>query len=154
MEMSVVGVMEAMRSSLAGAVLPELQTDHARGQLAGVLDVMGKLERMMDWAPAMLQEEARPLQDVLVAVTARLAASGHPLPTEISAGEREDALALCENRVRDLCDWLFEQEGVSLPRPLRDELHAMLSAAMRQSLTGQRNRIPRADYSSMTSSSE
>jgi hypothetical protein len=143
-------VIEALRRSLRDAVQPELQSDHARSQLAGVLDILGKLERMTDWLPAMQQEEHATLRKGLDDIAARAAASNVDLPVEPAAGQG-DALEACHERVRQVTDWLFAGD---IAPDLRNELDSILRAALREALAAQRRRIPRADFSSMTASSE
>jgi hypothetical protein len=150
MNMALPALLEALRRSLRETVQPELRSDHARSQLAGVLDILGKLERMTDWLPAIEQEEHDALVKGLDAV-AKLAAAAHvslPSGPEPATGNATEA---CRERLRRLSDWLFEAE---LAPAIRNEMDALARAALRESIAAQRRRIPRTDFSSMTASSE
>lgn len=150
MNVSVATLIEGLRRSLRDVVQPELTSDHARSQLAGVLDILAKLERMTDWLPAMQHEEQAALASGLAAIGARLATAGVTPPVDAMALP-VDSLEACEGRVRRLVDWLFEAD---IAPELRAEIDALLRTSLRESVAAQRRRIPRADFSSMTASSE
>jgi hypothetical protein len=141
-------LIEALRCSLRDAVQPELQSDHARSQLAGVVDILGKLERMADWLPAVAREEQAALDDGLHAVASLAASADVSLPdgARPMAGDTPERT---QERLRLLSDWLFEAD---IALDLRNEMEARLRSALRASLAAQRSLIPRADFSSMTAS--
>ena len=140
-------LLAAARRALEVAVRPELASDHARSQLAGVLDILAKLERMSDWAPAMLQDEQQALQVAVAAVEARAAAAGLALP----APPAGDGLALWQARSRQLSDWLYDHVPAGA---LRDEIDATLRAGLREAVAAERRHVPRTDFSAMTASKE
>lgn len=140
-------LLAAARRSLESAVRPELHSDHARSQLAGVLDILAKLERMTDWAPAMLREEQLALQAAVAAVESRAAAAGLALP----ATPAGDDLAQWQARSRQLSDWLYDTVPAGA---LRDELDAALRAGLRAAVAAERRHVPRTDFSAMTESKE
>jgi len=51
MNFSLAALFQGARRALAEGVMPETTSDHARAQLAGVLDILGKLEGMVVWSP-------------------------------------------------------------------------------------------------------
>lgn len=145
-------LIEALRRTLQDNVLPELRTDHARGQLAAVQDVLGKLERMAVWSPDAAAQQARVLTDGCALFLARLAQSGVELAPPVSGagGTTQEALQAAEAQVMHLTDWLFDV-GASLPRPVHAELDAILRQTLRDQLTLQRKLIPLTDFGAMTS---
>ncbi|MGE0097193.1 MAG: hypothetical protein AB7S86_02495 [Hydrogenophaga sp.] len=140
-------LIEALRRSLADEVRPELSTDHARGQLAAVLDILGKVERMAVWSPDAAAQQASVLAQGCAAFAARLALAGVELPPAAPAPAAD--LQAAEARVMQLTDWLFDA-GETLPAPLRDELDAILRQALREQLLVQRKLIPLTDFGAMT----
>ncbi len=151
MNIALSALIEALRRSLADNVQPELTTDHARGQMAAVLDILGKIERMAVWSPAAAAQQAQVLDEACAAFEARAAQAGVELaPAEPHAADSAEArLHAAEARVMHLTDWLFDA-GAALPGPLRDELDALLRQAMRQQLIIQRKLIPLTDFGAMT----
>ena len=150
MTVSVATLIEALSRSLRDVVQRELTSDHSRSQLAGVLDILAKLEHMTDWLPAMLQEERDALARGLAAIDESLTAAGVVLPADAAAVPDASAAAYDE-RTRRLVDWRFEAD---IAPGLRAEIDSMLRTSLRESVAAQRRRIPRADFSSMTASSE
>ncbi|MBL0918635.1 MAG: hypothetical protein IBJ14_08035 [Hydrogenophaga sp.] len=138
-------LIEALRRALNDAVAPELSSDHARGQLAAVHDILGKLAGMTVWDPQALQAQAAALRSGNLAFEARAADAGLTLP----AGDAGTDLPGAEARTRALTDWL-DQQGAALPAPLAAELDAILCQALREQLRIERKRIPLTDFSAMT----
>lgn len=159
MNQSLEALMDSIRRALGEEILPELQSDHARSQLAGVLDVLGKVERMAVWSPDVTREQLELLQACIAQAVARIAAAGHAAPPGIAPADEaeipcvqaalEAALADAERRFARLNDWLFSPPA-GLPAALVEELHALLRAALRNTLKAQRRVVPSADFSSMT----
>ena len=158
MNQSLEALMGSMRRALREEILPELQSDHARSQLAGVLDVLGKVESMVVWSPDVTREQLELLDVCLLKAVARIAAAGHTGPTGIAPASTakpatqvalQAALTDAENRFARLTDWLFAPPA-DLPAPMVDELHEQLRAALRNTLKAQRRLVPSADFSSMT----
>ena len=58
-------LIEALRRTLNDAVAPELSSDFARGQLAAVHDILGKIAGMAVWDPQALQAQAQALREQL-----------------------------------------------------------------------------------------
>lgn len=145
-------LIEALRRTLADNVQPELRTDHARGQLAAVQDILGKLERMAVWSPDASAQQALVLAEGCADFLARLAQAGVklPLPASGQDGSPEDALLAAEAQAMQLIRWLFD-EGAALPQPVQAELDAILRQALRQQLIIQRKLIPLTDFGAMTS---
>ena len=48
---SLPALVEALRRALREEVAPDVAGDHARTQLAAVVDILGKLEAMIVWSP-------------------------------------------------------------------------------------------------------
>jgi hypothetical protein len=151
-------LMGSIRRALRDEILPELVSDHARSQLAGVLDVLGKIESMVVWSPDVAREQLDLLDTCLSHAAACIAAVGHaepegvaPVTRVIPATQTEllAALADAEHRFARFTDWLFSPPEW-LPAPLRDELHDLLRTALRNTLKAQRRLVPSADFSSMT----
>lgn len=141
-------LIEALRRTLDEAVAPELSSDFARGQLAAVHDILGKLAGMTVWDPAALQEQAKALHAGLARFAERAAQAGVALPSAAPEGEAAD-LNAAQARVRELTDWLDAQAN-ALPADLIAELDAILRDTLREELRLQRKRIPLTDFSAMT----
>lgn len=139
-------LIEGLRRALNDAVAPELSSDHARGQLAAVQDILGKLAGMTVWDPQAQQAQAQALQAGNEAFAARAAQAGLVPP----AGDVGTDLPSAEARIRAFTDWLDAQEA-GLPAPLAAELDAILRQALREQLRIERKRIPLTDFSAMTS---
>lgn len=158
MNQSLEALMGSMRRALRDEILPELRSDHARSQLAGVLDVLGKVESMVVWSPDVTREQLELLDACLAQAAARITAAGHTRPTGMAPASPakpatqaalQAALADAEHRFARLTDWLFSPpQGLSMT--LRDELHELLRTALRNTLKAQRRLVPNADFSSMT----
>ena len=158
MNQSLEALMASMRRALRDEILPELASEHARSQLAGVLDVLGKVERMVVWSPDVTREQLDLLEDSLSQAVALIAAAGHAAPeglAEAAPARRETQIALlaalagAERRFALLTDWLFSASG-GIPAPLADELHALQRTTLRNTLKAQRRLVSSADFSSMT----
>jgi hypothetical protein len=138
-------LIDALRRTLDEAVAPELSSDFARGQLAAVHDILGKLAGMAVWDPAALQEQARALCDGVAAFADRAAQAGVVLPPGTEPADLKSA----QVRTHELIDWLDAQAG-TLPENLATELDAILRDTLRDELRLQRKRIPLTDFSAMT----
>jgi hypothetical protein len=137
-------LIDALRRTLNDAVAPELSSDHARGQLAAVHDILGKLAGMTVWDPQALQAQARALFEGNQRFVECAARAGVTLP-----GCDATDLDALQARMRALTDWL-DEEGPSLPPDLAAELDAILRQALREQLRVERQRIPLTDFSAMT----
>jgi hypothetical protein len=151
-------LMGSIRRALREDILPELQSDHARSQLAGVLDVLRKVESMVVWSPDVTRVQLDLLEACLAQAAARIAAAGHTGPAGIAPASTarpatqaalQAALVDAERRFALLTDWLFSPP-VGLPTPISEELHGLLRTALRNTLKAQRRLVPSADFSSMT----
>jgi hypothetical protein len=140
-------LIEALRRALNDAVAPELSSDFARGQLAAVHDILGKLGGMTVWDPAALQAQAQALQEGNQRFAERAAQAGLVLPAEVAADATD--LGAAQARTRVLTDWL-DQAGPAQPPALAEELDAILRQALRDQLRVERQRIPLTDFSAMT----
>ncbi len=141
-------LIEALRRTLDEAVAPELSSDFARGQLAAVHDILGKLAGMAVWDPAALQEQAQALRHGLARFAERAAQAGVAPPPGTDVAEPAE-LGAAQARTRELADWLDAQAG-ALPADLAAELDAILRDTLRDELRLQRKRIPLTDFSAMT----
>ena len=158
------GLLEGLRRALLNSIAPELHTDFARGQLAAVHDILGKLTRMTVWDPCALQAEADALHEGNKKFVQCLERAGLALTPESDSGFELEApasrvegsktndLIIAEARTRQLIDWLDAHTG-SLSRGIASELHAILQHALREQLRVQRQRIPLTDFSAMTTAS-
>jgi hypothetical protein len=158
MNQSLEALVGSMRRALREEILPELLSDHARSQLAGVLDVLGKIESMVVWSPDVVREQLDLLDACLSQAADRITAMGLAAPAGTAPAARahpatqaalQAALADAERRFARLTDWLFVPPA-DLPAPLADELHELLRTALRNTLKAQRRLVPSADFSSMT----
>ena len=146
MNIDLASLIEALRRALDSAVAPELQSDFARGQLAAVHDILGKLAGMVVWDPQAQQSQALVLRAGCERFAACAARAGVPLPGGAAAAD----LPAVQARARQLIDWL-DEAGPSLPAALAAELGAILRGALREQLRIERKRIPLTDFSAMTS---
>lgn len=161
MNQSLTKLVESLRRALRDDVLPELQTDHARSQVAGVLDILGKLEHMLVWSPDALREQLALIEAGYTAIAERAAVAGHVVPMGaalsqsdlIHQADLEQAVRHGELRLGALADWLFNQKS-ALPADLWRELDALLRGTLRNALASERRLIPRGDFSGMTGTSE
>lgn len=150
MNAAVPELLRAAARVLRERVAPELRSDLARGQLAAVLDVLGKLERMTDWSSAIVDEEQAAL-DALAAqvetclVGAGLAASPDP------AGPGAVPVERARERVRALIDRAFDAVP---PGDLRERVDGLLRDGLRDAVAAERRHVPRMDFSAMTGSKE
>jgi hypothetical protein len=151
-------LMGSMCRALRDEILPELTSDHARSQLAGVLDVLGKVESMVVWSPDVTREQLELLDACLAQAAARITAAGLAAPAGTAPASPampatqaalQAALTDAENRFARLTNWLFAPPA-DLPVPLMGELHELLRTALRNTLKAQRRLVPSADFSSMT----
>lgn len=158
MNPSLEALVGSMRRALRDEILPELASDHARSQLAGVLDVLDKIESMVVWSPDVAREQLDLLDACLSQAATRIVAAGHASPPGIvpavsavpeTHAALQVALADAERRFALLTDWLFSPPD-TIPVPFRDDLHDLLRMALRNTLKAQRRLVPRADFSSMT----
>jgi hypothetical protein len=141
-------LIEALRRTLDESVAPELSSDFARGQLAAVHDILGKLAGMTVWDPAALHEQAQALRGGLARFAERAAQAGVVLPPAAHEADPAD-LDAAQARARELTDWLDAQAN-ALPADLIAELDAILRDTLRDELRLQRKRIPLTDFSAMT----
>ncbi|WP_048440326.1 hypothetical protein [Caenimonas sp. SL110] len=151
MNIALARLVEALCQTLQDNVRPELQTDHARGQLAAVLDILGKLGSMAVWSPEAAAQQAAVLTEACADVRARVLEAGIELqlPPPARTGEHDDALAAAQVHLIELTDWLFDA-GAALPGPVHAGIDAILRQAMREQLIIQRKLIPLTDFGAMT----
>jgi len=140
-------LIEALRRTLSDAVAPELSSDFARGQLAAVHDILGKLAGMTVWDPQAMRAQAQALREGNERFAERATGAGLALPaTDSSVGTD---LPAAQARTHALIDWL-DQAGPSLRPELAADLDAILCHALREQLLVERKRIPLTDFSAMT----
>jgi len=145
-------LVQALRRTLDDNVLPELHTDHARGQLAAVQDILGKLETMAVWSPDAMAQQIAVLLQACADFRAAVARAGVDLClpyTPLASGD-DDTMLNAQAQLINLSDWLFDA-GANLARPIQAELNAILLQAMREQLFIQRKLIPLTDFGAMTS---
>lgn len=138
-------LIEALRRALTESVAPELNSDFARGQLAAVHDILGKLAGMAVWDPQALQAQAQALREGNQRFAECAARAGLSVPPGGDAAGLDAAQA----RARELTDWLDANGPALSPEPL-NELDAILRQALREQLRVERQRIPLTDFSAMT----
>jgi hypothetical protein len=143
-------LLAAARRALQAAVRPELHSDHARSQLAGVLDILAKLERMTDWAPALLDDEACLLAQAEHALAQRAATHGLALPPSDEGVPLHPRQAR-HSRARQLSDWVFDTVPAG---PAQRDLEALWRAGLHEAVRAERRHVPRTDFSAMTESKE
>lgn len=151
MNFSLAALFQGARRALAEGVLPETTSDHARAQLAGVLDILGKLEGMVVWSPQAQAQQMLSLKRGCEAFAARAVEAGETAPAyavEENVGI-DDQLLGVEAQLMRLTDWLFDPSR-ALDEKTRKELDAILRDAMREQLRVERKMIPLTDFASMT----
>lgn len=161
MNQSLEALVGSMRRALREDILPELTSDHARSQLAGVLDVLGKLESMVVWSPDVAREQLELLETCLSKAANLIADAGQAGPAgavpavrsaPVTHAALQAGLADAERRFALWADWLFAPQK-DLPPPVSDALHELLRTALRNTLKAQRRLVSSADFSSMTAPS-
>lgn len=160
MNQSLLSLIEGMRRSLGEVVQPELASDHARSQLAGTIDVLGKLERMLAWSPDVLIDQLSLLREGCDAFAARAAEAGAQVPTLAPVPPRPLRQSELEQAVRDggtllatHIDWLLDP-ATPIDARARGALDALLRSILRGQLQAERNLIPRADFGAMTAGAQ
>jgi hypothetical protein len=151
MNFSLAALFQGARRALAEDVLPQTTSDHARSQLAGVLDILGKLEGMVVWSPQAQAQQLAALQRGCERFAVRAAEAGEAVPEFTTNGGAgiDDQLRAAESQVMRFTDWLFDASRL-LEGGLRQELDAILRDAMREQLRIERKMIPLTDFASMT----
>jgi hypothetical protein len=157
MSQSLTGLLEAMRRALHDDVKPELNTDFARTQIAGVLDILSKFEQMLVWSPDIMHERFDALAAGANSFADRVAAAGYELPPSQNLvlppnwhqADLETALHASEDRLITLSDWLFDN-APALPQALYSELDSKLRETLRSALMAERRLVPRANFTAMT----
>jgi len=151
MNFSLAALFQGARRALTEGVLPDTTSDHARAQLAGVLDILGKLEGMVVWSPQAQAQQLVALKHGCGAFAARAAEASEAVPafTAVEGAGIDDELRAAEAQVMQLTNWLFDSSRV-LDANVREELDAILRDAMREQLRVERKMIPLTDFASMT----
>lgn len=144
-------LIEAIRRTLNDAVAPELTSDHGRGQMAAVQDILGKLAGMTVWDPVAQQAQAGALRAGCEEFRLCAARAGLVIAMEAAPQTPGPGVALleAEAEVRRLIDWLDECGG-SLDDAVHAELDAILCQMLREQLRVERKRIPLTDFGAMT----
>ncbi|RYF76402.1 MAG: hypothetical protein EOO22_02175 [Comamonadaceae bacterium] len=148
-------LIESLRQALSATVQPELTSDHARSQLAGVVDVLAKVERMLVWSPDVLIEQLEIARDGLEAFAARTGRAALPaIPMRpLRQAELEQALREAGAMTASHADWLLDP-ATDLAPATRSELDALLRETIRGQLLAERRLIPRADFGAMTAGAQ
>lgn len=156
MNQSLVGLLQATRRALRDSVLPELDTDYARSQLAGAVDILSKLEHLVVWSPDVLRDRLAAIDAGSAAIIARAEAAGCTLPPSASTisppqnqAELEHAVRSGEQWLMALSDWLFDPEN-ALSADQRVEIDTILLDSMCNALEMERRLVTGANYSSIT----
>lgn len=142
----------AIGTALRDDVLAELTSEHARSQLLGAIEVLDKLQGLMEWSPEMRREQIAALRagsDRLRAETAGIAGAP-PRPAD-AAGDAglEASLGAEAGHMGEWTDWLYAHRdalGADRARTLEMLVRDVIQAA----LAAERGRISASDYSSMT----
>jgi hypothetical protein len=157
MNQELASLLAGMRNALRDDVLSEVRGAHARGQMAGVIDILQKLERMVVWSPDVLGEELAILERGVGAIGAlardhgRQYAPSRPdaeLARPLTHSELESRVATARRRLIELTDWLFDPAN-GLPGARREAIDAVLRATIRDAMGPQRRLTPRADFAGM-----
>lgn len=145
MNIDLARLIEALRRALNDSIEPELNSDFARGQLAAVHDILGKLVGMTVWDPQALHAQAEALNEGNQRFTECAARAGVVLPRY----EASCDLSTVQKRTRELTDWL-DGQGTLLPPDLHAQLDTILRQTLREQLRVERQRTPLTDFSAMT----
>jgi hypothetical protein len=141
-------LLAALRRTLHDAIAPELSSDYARGQLAAVEDILGKLAGMTVWSPEADAAQAQALRNGTAVFRARAARDGQALPQAADV-DSAGTLQAAEAEFLFLVDWL-DAASDTIAAPLHAELDTILRHALREQLLVQRKRIPLTDFGAMT----
>lgn len=144
--------LSAIRTALEDDVLAELASEHARSQLLGAIEVLDKLQGLMEWSPEMRREQIATLRagsDRLRAETAGLPAPP-PRPAD-AAGDAglEASLGVEASHMGEWVDWLHAHRGEIGGERTR-ALEMLVRDVIQAALAAERRRISASDYSSMT----
>jgi hypothetical protein len=131
MRIPVERLIDGVTATLLESVLPAMESRFARGQLQAAVDVLANLRDRVEEKPALLEAEARSLEEVLARLLQSLRAAeqdarAQELEAALGAAPaaplRERTLAL-ERALADLASGLDQ-----LPPALADELRSHLGA--------------------------
>jgi hypothetical protein len=142
----------AIRSALQTDVQAELVSEHARSQLLGAIEVLDKLQGLMEWSPEMLVEQGVALRSG----SERLRAETRDMPERPLRPHENDDVAEPEGRLRgdaahmgEWVDWLYaHRDGLEADR--FRALEMLVRDVIQAALAAERRRISASDYSSMT----
>ena len=137
MSQSTHAVFTLMKKVLREDVKAELHTDHANTQLAGVLDILEKLERLLVPSPDLLRQKLALMR------SASSEAGGAFAPEPTNQASLEQAVRDGEAELRRLTDVAFDTKDAAL--------HRLLQATLKKLLQVERSAVPRADFGAMTS---
>ncbi len=142
----------AIRSALQTDVQSELVSEHARSQLLGAIEVLDKLQGLMEWSPEMLLEQSA----ALGSGSERLRAETRDMPEPPERAHENADVAEPEERVRgdaahmgEWVDWLYAHRG-GLDADRSRALEMLVRDVIQAALAAERRRISASDYSSMT----
>jgi len=150
-------LLSGMRRALREDVAPDVHSAHARGQMAGVIDILNKLEGMVAWSPDMLGEELAILDRGSHAIAELMREYGvtnlPPPDAELarptSQSELESRVESGRRHLMDLTDWLFDPTN-PLSAEQRKGIDAKLRKTIRDAMGPQRRLTARADFAGMT----
>jgi len=160
MNQTLIGLVQGMQRALRDDVLPELATEHARCQLFGVLEVLGKLGHLAVWSPDLLRQQAQAMADGIAALEVHGAPSAaHDVQPPAEKDGAADApgvharlereVQAGERRLQELIDWIFDPAN-GLDDNARAEADKLLRETLRKTLVIERNVLPRVDFSAMS----
>jgi hypothetical protein len=142
----------AIRSALQTDVQAELVSEHARSQLLGAIEVLDKLQGLMEWSPDMLVEQSAALRSG----SERLRAETPDMPERPPRPHENTDVAEPEERLRgeaahmsEWIDWLYAHRD-RLDADRSRELEMLVRDVIQAALAAERRRISASDYSSMT----
>jgi hypothetical protein len=143
-------LLDAIRRTLREAVAPEVASDHARGQLAAIDDILGKLAGMTVWSPQADEAQAHALRTGIEQFRSQAAgAPSVPALPQPAVAAGVPALQVAEADISALVDWLDRARDALAPTVF-SELDATLRQALREQLRVQRRLIPLTDFGAMT----
>lgn len=157
MNQSLSSVLDALKVVLQQEIVPQLESDYARSQIYGLVDVLDKLANLAVWSPDVMRRQLAVIVDACVRFDRRLEALGqarvpgvlHDPGVAMDQAQLEHALVLANRRLVELSDWLYSHDA-AIDGESRKELEALLREAIRDMVAEERRLIAPTDFAALS----
>lgn len=157
MNQSLPSVLDALKVVLRQEILPWLESEYARSQLYGVVDVLDKLANLAVWSPDVMRRQLAIIVEACKRFDQGLAALGQAgvpgeLPDPGGAADQaqlEHTLELANRRLVELTNRLYSDDA-AIDGESRKELEALLREAIRDMVAEERRLIAPTDFAALS----